>query len=120
MVQVLVMQWFTQWEKGNFLELPISENFIHESPFGVIKGKKTYLELVAKEKDKFLGYTFQIHDGVYAADKGCVRYTAKQGKNFSLDVSEWYYIKDNLIEKIVAYYHIGDIKEERKIEEYSV
>lgn len=119
MAKELVHRWFSLWEKGDFSSLPISENFLHESPFGTIKGKKAYIAVVAKNKDKLLGYTFKIHDGIYEVDKACVRYTATQGTNFSLDVSEWYYIKDNLIEKIVAYYHIGEIREERNIENYN-
>ena len=55
---------------------------------------------------------------MYEHDMACVRYTAKQNPDFSLDVSEWYYVKDNLIEKVIAYYHIGEIKGERVIENY--
>ncbi len=112
----LVKEWFYKWGKGDFLNLPISENFKHTSPFGTIDGKKTYLDLVKENQDKFLGYVFEIHDGIYGTHKACVRYTAKQGDDFGLDVSEWYYIKDNLIEKIFSYYHIGEVRDERKLE----
>ncbi|MBW2938240.1 nuclear transport factor 2 family protein [Aureisphaera sp. CAU 1614] len=116
-MQQLIQQWFALWERGDFLSLPISDDFVHTSPFGTITGKKAYLDLVQNNKDKFLGYTFTLHDAIYGKHHGCVRYTAKQGDSFSLDVSEWYYSKDNLIQKIVAYYHIGDIREERKLKE---
>ncbi|MBJ6366530.1 hypothetical protein [Snuella sedimenti] len=62
-----------------------------------------------------MGYAFEVQDGIYEANKACVRYTARQGQDFSLDVSEWYYIKNHQIEAIVSYYHIGDIREERKL-----
>lgn len=114
----IVKQWFEKWTNGDYLNLPISENFKHISPFGTISGKKKYLDLVKENKDKFLGQVFELHDSLYEKDRACVRYTARQGKDFSLDVSEWYYLKDNLIEEIVAYYHIGEIREERKIENY--
>lgn len=45
----------------------------------------------------------------------CVRYTARQGEDFSLDVSEWYYFENDLIREIYAFYHIGEIREERKL-----
>lgn len=115
----IVKLWFVKWEAGDFLELPISENFIHISPFGTINGKKQYLKLVEANKDKFLGYAFEIHDEIFESNKACVQYTAKQEPDFNLKVSEWYYIKNNLIEKIVAYYHIGEIREDRKIEDYN-
>ncbi len=110
----LVKNWFDKWKEGDFYNLPISENFKHTSPFGTINGKKEYINLVEANKDKFLGYRFEIHDEIYDKEKACVRYTAIQG-DFSLDVSEWYYVKNDLVEEIVAYYHIGEIRDERKL-----
>lgn len=113
-LRALVKEWFDKWREGDFHALPISENFKHTSPFGTINGKKDYISLVEENKDKFLGYRFDIHDEIYDNDRGCVRYTAVQG-DFELDVSEWYYAKNDVIEEIVAYYHIGEIREERKL-----
>lgn len=61
-----------------------------------------------------MGYTFIIVDELYADDKACVRYKGKQN-DFELDVNEWYYLKDNLIKSVVAYYHIGEIREDRQL-----
>lgn len=113
----LVNEWFEKWAEGTFLDLPISDDFKHTSPFGTIEGKKNYLDLVEANKMKFLGYVFEIHDTIYAENSACVRYTAKQGDEFALDVSEWHYAKNGLIYEIVAYYHIGEIRDERKLEE---
>ncbi len=113
----LVETWFAKWNTGNFMELPITDSFKHTSPFGTINGKDAYLEIVQKNKDKFLGYHFDIHDSIYGNNHACVRYTGIQN-DFSLDVSEWYYIKDGLIDEIIAYYHIGEIQDDRKIEDY--
>lgn len=110
----LVKEWFEKWEEGDFHNLPISENFKHTSPFGTVNGKKDYIDLVKANKEKFLGYRFEIQDEIYAEDKACVRYTAIQG-DFRLDVSEWYFAKNDLIVEIVAYYHIGEIRDDRKL-----
>lgn len=115
----IVTEWFSQWEKGDFKHLPIADHFKHTSPFGTIEGKQAYMDLVEANQDKFLGQTFEIHDGLYEDGKACVRYTARQGKEFALDVSEWYYLKDGLIEEIHSYYHIGEVRQERQIEDYS-
>ena len=64
----LVKKWFEKWEEGDFHELPISKNFKHTSPFGTINGKKEYLDVVEANKDKFLGYRFEIHDEIYDED----------------------------------------------------
>lgn len=111
----LVKSWFQKWETGDFMHLPITENFSHTSPYGTINGKDSYTDLVESNLDKFLGHTFIIHDELYGEDHACVRYTGIKG-DFRLEVSEWYYIKNGLIEKIVAYYNIeGEISEERKL-----
>ncbi len=113
-IQELVKDWYAKWNSGDFFNLPLAEGFKHTSPFGTVDGKKAYLDLVQENKDKFLGYKFIIHDALYEGNRGCVRYTAKQGEDFSLDVSEWIYTENELIKEIVAYYHIGEIREERK------
>lgn len=114
----LVKQWFGKWTNGDYLNLPLSEHFKHTSPFGTINGKQAYLDIVRENEDKFLGQTFEIHDEIYHENLACVRYTAKQGTDFSLDVSEWFYITNGLISEIISYYHIGEIRSERKIDDY--
>ncbi|WP_036381465.1 nuclear transport factor 2 family protein [Muricauda sp. MAR_2010_75] len=110
----LISDWFRKWETGDFYNLPVTDNFKHTSPFGTINGKKAYLNLVEQNRDKFLGYQFKLHDALYGNNNACVRYTGTQG-DFSLEVSEWYYMKGGLIKEIVAYYHIGEIAEDRKL-----
>lgn len=87
--EILVKDWFSKWETGDFMNLPLADNFQHTSPFGTISGKKAYLNLIKENKEKFLGYKFEIYDSMYEENKACVRYTGSQG-DFVLDVSEWY------------------------------
>ncbi len=114
--ETIVRRWFALWESGDFRDLPLADNFRHTSPFGTTEGKETYLQLVESNRDKFLGYQFEIHDAIFEEGRACLRYTAWQGEAFSLDVSEWHYLKGELIEEVVAYYHIGEIREERVLE----
>ncbi len=114
--EAIVRRWFALWESGDFRNLPLANNFHHTSPFGTIEGKEAYLQLVELNRDKFLGYQFEIHDAIYEENRACLRYTARQGETFSLDVCEWHYLKEELIEEVVAYYHIGEIREERVLE----
>lgn len=114
--RILSMKWFELWESGNFMELPITEDFIHISPYGIIEGKDAYISLIEANKDKFLGHRFEIHDSLYGDDNSCIQYTAIQD-NFRLEVTEWHYFKQGLIHKIKAYYNIpGEIREDRKLE----
>ena len=108
-------KWFNDWAKGDFTQLPITADFSHTSPYGTIEGKEDYLRLVDANKDKFLGHKFVIHDAMYSEGKACIRYSALK-EDFRLEVSEWHYIKNDLIYKIEAYYNIeGEISEERKL-----
>ncbi len=115
-MELLIKSWFDLWASGDYLNLPISDNFKHTSPFGTIHGKVAYLDLIRENEAKFLGYTFEVVDTLFEKDRACVRYIARQGDDFHLEVSEWYYPEGDLIGEIVAYYHIGDIKEDRKLE----
>jgi len=84
-------------------------------PYGTIEGKSSYMNLIEANKDKFLGHRFEIQDILADGDKACVRYTAIQN-DFRLEVSEWHYVKNGLIENIIAYYNIpGEIREDRKL-----
>lgn len=113
--QEIVKEWFKVWEEGDFHNIPVTEDFVHVSPYGTINGKETYLNLVETNKDKFLGHRFDIHEELFSEDSACVRYTGIKGE-FRLEVSEWYLFKDNLIKRIIAYYNIeGEINEERKL-----
>jgi len=110
----IVQVWFDAWESGRFTDIPITDDFRHFSPFGVVEGKASYLEMVEANRDKFLGHRFIIHEGLYESDRAAVRYTAVQG-DFSLEVSEWYQFEGDLIREIRAYYHIGEIGEDRQL-----
>lgn len=110
----LVKEWFEKWENGNYQDLPITEDFKHTSPFGTISGKATYLQTVMANEEQFLGHTFELLDEVYGENKACIRYRAMKGEH-ELEVSEWQYFNGGLIQEIVAHYHIGEIREERKL-----
>ena len=114
-ITTLVDTWFECWRNGNYQDLPLAEDFSHSSPFGTITGKKAYLELVAANPDKFLGTTITILDRLEGSHSACVRYHLEQ-EDFQMEVSEWIYAKDGLVRSIHAYYHIGEIREDRQLD----
>ncbi|WP_459211171.1 nuclear transport factor 2 family protein [Aquimarina rhabdastrellae] len=108
-IKEIVAEWFNIWEEGDFYKLPLSEDFIHTSPYGVIEGKKKYLDIVSDNKEMFLGNRFKILDAIYDENKASVRYIMESSNAF-LNVSEWLYIKEGKISAIISYYN----KEEEK------
>ncbi len=112
----LIDDWFDKWERGDFLSLPLDKDFKHTSPFGTIDGKEAYLNLVKQNRDKFLGHRFTFHDKIIDGARGCVRYTTQQ-EDFAMDVSEWIYVEEGLIKEIISYYHVGEIREDRRLKD---
>lgn len=106
-IEELVIRWFDLWTSGDLEKLPLAESFTHTSPYGVVKGKKAYLDLVRANKDAFTGNTFDIHEALFNADRACIRYTMNSPTG-SLQVSEWIYGADGLISKIIAYYNLEE------------
>ncbi len=118
-IKELVETWFLKWNEEDYQNIPIAEGFKHTSPYGTVDGKQTYLDLIESNKDKFLNNKIQLHDTLYEDDRACARYTiVNSAVGFTMDVSEWFYKKGDLIGEIVAYYNIeGDISEERKLKD---
>jgi len=112
----LVKEWIDKWESGDYLNLPLAKEFTHTSPYGVIEGREAYLDLVRQNEDKFLPVRFEIHESLYGDGVAAVRCTVHQAEGFSLDASEWYYFKNGLILNVISYYHMGDIREDKRLD----
>ena len=113
----LVSKWFQSWEAGEYRRIPVAVHFKHTSPYGTILGKGPYLSLVEANKDKFLGNHIEIHDEMYDQNKACVRYTITNTKgDFTMEVSEWFYVGEHSIQQVISYYNIeGEISEARRL-----
>ncbi|NNE25297.1 MAG: nuclear transport factor 2 family protein [Saprospiraceae bacterium] len=110
-----VKLWFDCWREGHYKAIPVTDDFVHESPYGIISGKSNYLNIVESNKDKFLGQSFVMRDYIGDNEKACVRYQV-HSVGFEMEVTEWYYFKDGLIKRIIAYYNIeGEISDARKL-----
>ncbi len=95
--------WFDTWERGDILNLPLSENFVHISPYGTIRGKSQYLKLVQANRDRFLGNRFIIHNRLGDGNPVCVRYTLESG-NSAMEIAEWLFLSNSGIDKDSSYY----------------
>lgn len=82
--------WFEKWEIGDFYNIPVTDDFVHSSPYGTIRGKSAYMNIIQANRDKFLGHRFEIYVELYKNNKACIRYAAIKD-NFRLEVTEWHY-----------------------------
>jgi ketosteroid isomerase-like protein len=100
----LVDEWFDAFREKDIskLEGALAEDFVHTSPFGEIKGKKTYLDLVKKDPEAFFNHTLEIVDIFDCDDKFAVRYLVD-----NRPACECIYVRDGQISKIYSYFHVG-------------
>jgi SnoaL-like domain len=106
-----VRQWFDCWEDGDYHDIPVTDDFIHTSPYGTIRGREAYIGLVDANRDDFLGYRFEVLDEIHTEDIACVRYAARSG-DFTLEASEWFFAGDGGIARIISYFDVGQVPPE--------
>ncbi|NMH60335.1 nuclear transport factor 2 family protein [Alteromonas ponticola] len=108
-VHPVINKWLTCWETGDIDALPIVDSFCHTSPFGTIKGKQRYLEIVAKNKSDFLGNTLTVINQITEANQVCVQFEQKNANTgLEMVVCEWYTLQGDQIKAIRSFYNVGD------------
>lgn len=107
----VVNKWFECWRGGKLDTLPIAEDFTHTSPFGIIKGKNRYMEIVFKNKKDFLNNQLTVTKQICQDNQVCVQFEQKNNQTgLEMTVCEWYEIRGELISQIRSFYNIGDAK----------
>jgi len=103
MSRKLVDAWFDAFREKDISKLKLAEDFVHTSPFGEIRGRQTYLDMVKENAEAFFSPMIEIIDVFECGDKFAVRYLVD--KNPACDCI---YVQDGQISKIYAYYHVGE------------
>lgn len=99
----LVDAWFEAFREKDISKLELAEDFVHTSPFGEIKGRQVYLDLVRENSEAFFSPTIKILDVFESGDKFAVRYLVDENP-----ACDCIYIQDGQISKIFSYYHVGE------------
>lgn len=102
----LIRSWFEKWESGDFETLPLSDDFQHTSPYGLVDGKADYLSLIKGNRAAFLGKTFKINEEVFDGNRAVVRYTMATATG-TMEISEWFHCENDLIKAVISYYNIS-------------
>lgn len=103
MSRKVVDDWFDAFRTRDLSKLHLAENFVHSSPFGEIRGREAYLDLVRANPDAFFGNPITIVDVMGGDGKFAVRYLLAD-----MDGCDCIYVKNGEITQIHAYYHYGD------------
>jgi hypothetical protein len=99
----IVDAWFDAFREKDISKLKLAEEFVHSSPFGEIKGRKAYLDMVRENEEAFFSPTLEILDVFEDGDKFAVRYLVNGNP-----ACDCIYVQDGQISKIYSYYHVGE------------
>ena len=102
MIRKVVDSWFEAFQEKDISKLLLAEDFVHTSPFGEIKGREAYLNLVRENTDAFFSPVLEILDVFEDGDKFAVRYLVNGNP-----ACDCIYVRDDQISKIFSYYHVG-------------
>lgn len=108
-IHPIVAQWISCWETGKLDDLPITDDFKHTSPFGVIESKARYMEIVHKNKKDFLGNTLTVIKQIKENNQICVQFKQRNANTgLAMTVCEWYELDGDNIKEIRSFYNIGN------------
>lgn len=108
-IDPVVEKWISCWETGNIDELPITDDFKHSSPFGIIKTKQRYLEVVEKNRKDFLGNQLTFIKQIKENNRVCVQFEQKNtNTGLEMLVCEWYVLEGDKIKEINSFYNVGN------------
>ena len=99
----IVDTWFDAFRNKDISKLELTEDFIHTSPFGEIRVRQVYLDLVRGNSETFFSPTIEILDVFECGDKFAVRYLVDENP-----ACDCIYVRNGQISKIYSYYHVGD------------
>lgn len=102
MSRKLVDAWFDAFRDKDISKLELAEDFVHMSPYGAIKGRKAYLDLVRENPEAFFSPVIKILDVIEGSDKFAVRYLVDENP-----ACDCIYVRNGQIAEIYSYYHVG-------------
>lgn len=99
----IIDSWFDAFRQKDISKLELAEDFVHASPFGEIKGREAYLNLVRENEEAFFSPVIEIIDVIENGDKFAVRYLVNGNP-----ACDCIYVRNDKISAIYAYYHLGE------------
>lgn len=99
----LADEWFAAFREKDISKLKLAEDFVHNSPFGEIKGKDVYLDLIRQNEEAFFSPKLEIQDVIESGDRIAVRYLVDGNP-----ACDCLYVREGEIAEIHSYYHVGE------------
>lgn len=103
----LARAWIQGWIDGTPYEIPLADDFTHESPFGTIEGREKYLEFMKPMIGK--GPEIAIVKTIGAGDEAAIWYAMKTPGG-SVPGCDWVHTRDGEITAITSFYDATSLR----------
>jgi hypothetical protein len=103
MSRAVAESWLEAFRQKDIHQLNLAEDFVHYSPFGEVRSRDTYLDLVRSNEAAFFSPELTVLDIIDGGPTIAVRYLVNG--NPACDVI---YVQDGQIVEIYSYYHVGE------------
>lgn len=102
-VDRLTREWILVWNDGNASTLPLADDFEHTSPYGVLKGRDHYLEVVVPMAKKNAA-RLTIDDVMVSGNQSAVRYKVASPSGETMRACDWLLFQNGKLAKVWSYY----------------
>ena len=103
----LARLWIECWNENKPLELPLATDFVHTSPFGILKGREHYLDTVIPLAAKNVNELKIVH--VMGEPGQAVVWFEMVNDNEVTRTVDWLKTADGLIQSVDSFYDASNI-----------
>lgn len=105
----LARAWIEGWQAGKPDELPLTDDFVHQSPFGRMEGRDAYLAWVKPLAAKNVA-TLRIERTIGTDDEAAILFEMDT-PNGTVPVCDWVFVRDGRIREVRSFYDATGLKD---------
>lgn len=104
----LGLAWINGWIEGKPDEIPLTDDFTHSSPFGVVSGRQEYLEWVKPLSAQNV-MSLTIVKTLGGKDEAAIWFEMRSPKGTTL-CCDWLHIRNGKIASIQSFYDPSNVR----------
>ena len=104
----LALAWIDLWNKGEPDQIPLTEDFVHTSPYGRVEGRKTYLEWV-KPLARQNVTSLNVLRTIGGSDQAVVHFEMHTPAG-TIQVCDWITVEGDQIAEIHSFYDATELR----------
>lgn len=104
----LAIMWIDLWNQGDPDSIPLTDDFVHTSPFGRVEGREVYLDWV-KPLAKQIVTKLKIHRTVGSPDQAAIHFEMDTPKG-TIQCCDWITVDGDQIAEIHSFYDATELR----------